>query len=85
MRVFYENDGQQELPEGFANTCYKIDSPILLQKLINDFAVCEHYSGTLLLVEDASQKGTTLFNRSTQNMPLFYVMLHKVYIFKLMC
>ena len=49
-----ENNEQQQLPEGFANSCYKIVSPILLQKLINDFAVCKHYSGTLLLVEDVS-------------------------------
>ena len=37
----------KQLPEGFANSCYKLVSPILLQKLINDFAVCKHYSGTL--------------------------------------
>ena len=51
---YNENNEQQQLPEGFANSCYKIVSPILLQKLINDFAVCKHYSGTLLLVEDVS-------------------------------
>ena len=51
---YNENNEQQQLPEGFANSCYKIVSPILLQKLINDFAVCRHYSGTLLLVEDVS-------------------------------
>ena len=49
-----ENNEQQQLPEGFANSSYKIVSPVLLQKLINDFAVCKHYSGTLLLVEDVS-------------------------------
>ena len=49
MRVWNE---QQQLPEGFANTCYKIVSPILVQKLINDFAVCKDCSGALLLVED---------------------------------
>ena len=49
-----ENNEQQELLEGSANSCYKIISPILLQKLINDFAVCKHYSGKLLLVEDVS-------------------------------
>ena len=54
MRVSNENNEQQQLPEGFANSCYKIVSPILLQKLINDFAVCKHYSGTLLLVENVS-------------------------------
>ena len=51
---YNENNEQQQLPEGFANSCYKIVSTILLQKLINDFAVCKHYSGTLLLVEDVS-------------------------------
>ena len=51
MRVSNENNEQQQLPEGFASSCYKIVSPILVQKLINDFAVCKHYSGTLLLVE----------------------------------
>ena len=35
----YENNEQQQLSEGFANNCYKIVSPILLQELINDFAV----------------------------------------------
>ena len=50
-----ENNEQQQLPEGFANsTCYKIVSPSLVQTLISDFAVCKHYSGTLLLVEDVS-------------------------------
>ena len=54
MRVSNENNEQQQLPEGFANSSYKIVSPILLQKLINDSAVSKHYSGTLLLVEDFS-------------------------------
>ena len=60
---------------------------------VNDFVVCKHYSGTYLLAEDVSygfvkkyncmfQRGTTLFNRSTENMSHFYVILHKVYIFK---
>ena len=35
---YNENNEQQQLPEGFTNSCYKIVSPILLQKLINDFA-----------------------------------------------
>ena len=43
MRVYNENNEEQQLPKGFANSCYKIVSPILLQKLINDFAVCKHY------------------------------------------
>ena len=39
---YAENNGQQQLPEGFANSCYKIVTSILLQKLISDFAVCKH-------------------------------------------
>ena len=49
-----ENNEQQQLSEGFANSCYKIVSPVLLQELINDFAVCKHWSGALLLVEDVT-------------------------------
>ena len=70
-----ENDEQQQLSDGFANSCYKIVSPILLQELINDFAVRKHCSGTLLLVEDETnsqglgnyifQKEARPFNRST--------------------
>ena len=37
---YYENNEQQQLPEGFVNSCCRIVSSILLQKLINDFAVC---------------------------------------------
>ena len=48
----FENKEQQKLSEGFTNICYKIVSTILLQKLINDFAVCKHCIGTLLVVED---------------------------------
>ena len=47
-----ENNEQQQLSEGFANSCYKIVSPILLQELITDFAICKYCSGTLLLAED---------------------------------
>ena len=54
MRVSNENNEHQQLPEGCANSCYKIVSAILLQNLISDHAVCKHYSGTLLLVEDVS-------------------------------
>ena len=50
----FENNEQQQLSEGFANSCYKIISPILPKELINDFAVCKHCSGTLLLVEDVT-------------------------------
>ena len=46
-----ENNEQQQLSEGFANSCYKIVSPILLQELINDFVVCKHRNA-LVLVED---------------------------------
>ena len=52
-----ENTEQQQLSEGFANICYNIASPILLQELINDFEVCKHCSGTLLLVEDSHDFG----------------------------
>ena len=74
---YNENNEQQQLSEVFVNNCCKIVSPILLQKLINEFVVCKHCSGTLLLVEDVTsshvfgnsnytfQKRTTLFNRST--------------------
>ena len=71
---------------------YKTFSPVFLQELINNLAVCKPVVGHLL-VEDLSrshgfgnqnyifQKGAALFNRSTQNMPHFYVTLHKVSIF----
>ena len=49
-----ENNEQQQLSEGFANSCYKIVSPILLQELINDFVVCKHCGGTLLLSENVT-------------------------------
>ena len=75
---YNKNNEQQELPEGFANSCYKTISPMPLQKLINDFVVCKHQkqcSGTLLIAEDVSHgfgnynciflNRTTLFNRST--------------------
>ena len=44
---YNENNEQHQLPECFANSCCRIVSSILLQKLINDFAVCKHFSGTL--------------------------------------
>ena len=46
-----ENNEQQQLSEGFAISCYKIVSPILLQELISDFTVCKHCSGTLYLMK----------------------------------
>ena len=48
---YNENTEHQQLSEAFANRCCKIVSPILLQVLINDFAVCKHCSGTLLETE----------------------------------
>ena len=48
---YNENNEQQQLSQGFGSSCYKIDTPILLQTLINDFAVCKHYSGTLYLLK----------------------------------
>ena len=52
-----ENNEQQQLSEGFANICYKVVSSICLQELINNFAVCKHCSGALLLVEDSHDFG----------------------------
>ena len=61
----------------FYEICEQIVSPLLLQELINDLAVCKHCSGTILLVEDVIsshgfgnynyilQNGATLFHRST--------------------
>ena len=48
----YRNNEQQQLFEAFANSYYKINLPILLQTLINDFALCRHCSRTLLLDKD---------------------------------
>ena len=83
-----KNSEQPQLPEGVANSSYKIASPILLQ----DFAISKHCSGALLLVEDVTschgfgnqkhifRKGAILFNRSIY-MSHFCVRLHKIYIF----
>ena len=49
-----ENNEQQQLSEGFANSCYKIVSPILLQELINDFDVYKHCSKHFVFVEDVT-------------------------------
>ena len=49
---YHKNNDQQQLLEGFSNSCYKIVSPILLPDLISNFAVCKYCSGTLLLVEN---------------------------------
>ena len=48
------NNKLQQISEGFANSCNKILSPILLQELINEFAVCKHCNGTLLLVQEVT-------------------------------
>ena len=48
----YRNNEQQQLFEAFANSYYKINLPILLQTLINDFALWRHCSRTLLLDKD---------------------------------
>ena len=50
----FENNEQQQLSEGFANSCYKIVSPILLQELINDSVVCKHCGRTFLLSENVT-------------------------------
>ena len=55
--TYNENNEQQQLLEVFANKCYKIVSPILLQKLINNFGVCKHQkhcNETLLLLDDVN-------------------------------
>ena len=54
---YNKNNEQQQLSLGFANNCYKIVPPVLLQELINDFDVCKHCSGTLLLVQKRSPRG----------------------------
>ena len=51
---YNENYEQQQLLEGFVNNCYKIVLTVLLQNLINDFAICKHCSRRLLLVEYVS-------------------------------
>ena len=61
---YNKNNEKQQLSEGFANSCYKIVSPILLQELINDFAVCKHCTGPLLPVED----GNHAKNNGNQNL-----------------
>ena len=44
---YNENNEQQQLPEGFANSCYKSFTN-------SSTFICKHYSGTLLLAEDVS-------------------------------
>ena len=63
--IYNENNEQQQLSEGFANNCYKIVSPILLQELINDFAVNHQppfptcYYNPLTLQSGSQEKQTT--------------------------
>ena len=47
-----DEDEQEKVYESFNNNSLKIVSPLLLQELINDFAVCKHCGGKLLLCED---------------------------------
>ena len=49
-----KNNEKLQVSEGFANSCYKIVSLILLQELINDFAICKHCSETPLRLEDVT-------------------------------
>ena len=51
---YYKDNERQQLFEAFANSYYKINVPILLQTLINDFAVCKHCSRILLLDKDVT-------------------------------
>ena len=46
------NDEQEEACKSFNNNSLKIVSPLLLQKLINNFAVCQHCGGKILPCED---------------------------------
>ena len=41
----------------YCRVLYKIVSPVLLQELTNNFAVCKHCIGTLLLVQKQSPRG----------------------------
>ena len=43
------DDEQEEVCESFNNSSLKIVSPLLLQELINDFAVCKHCGGKLFV------------------------------------
>ena len=53
-QLLSENNEQQQLSKGFGNSCYSVVSPILLQELINNFAICKHCSKTLSLVENVT-------------------------------
>ena len=41
LMVASESNAQEQLSEGFSNDFYKIVSPVLLQELINHFAICK--------------------------------------------
>ena len=69
--MMMRNNEQQQLFEGFSNSCYKIVSPILLRGLIHEVAVYKHFSGALLLVEDVLV-ATLLETRTTY----FKIKLH---------
>ena len=47
-----ENNEQQQLSVDILLVVATTVFPVLLQEQINDFVVCKHYSGTLLLNED---------------------------------
>ena len=51
---YNKNNEDKQLSEGFTNDYYKINPPILLQKLINDFVIWMLCGGTLLLVKDVA-------------------------------
>ena len=59
----------------FANNCYKIVPPVLLQELINDFAVCKHCSGILLLVQNIVTRNVNIVFKHGPNGPFYMLML----------
>ena len=68
------NNEQKQLRKGSVNnSCYKIVQLILLQNLINDFAVCKHCR-TLLLVEDGliTVVNTLVHTNAAQKYFLYY-------------
>ena len=80
---YNKNNEQHQLPEGFVSSYYKIVSPDFLQELINNFAIYKHCSGKVLL--QATFLETTYFKKESHFLAchIFFVMLHEVYIFKL--
>ena len=53
---YNKNNEKQQFSFGFAHNCYKIVSPILVEELMKDFAVCKHCSGTFILVQKQSPR-----------------------------